>query len=176
MTRSRASSTYSITASSNCFFALGRTPGRLPSTIVPRLIASSPISDPRSGSARARSGNLDSVPDAAKLGYAGLLGAQANPPRALPVRSVGCSTSRRRLRSLIGTRLVDRIPRMEHFGQALQCTRRGCAARAQHLQRTRQDQGSNFHQELGPVSAISADRRPVRASRRFHFLLQWRTA
>ena len=55
--------------------------------------------------------DLDSVPDAAKLGFAGLLGTRRrNPPRASPARSAGCLRSKAEVDEFVGTRLMLDAP------------------------------------------------------------------
>ncbi len=98
-----AFSTSSIIGSSSCSFAPGRIRARSSSMIVPTPTASSPISAPPSASARKPYQNLDSVPDAAKLGFAGLLGAQAKCASRLAGAVCGLFKVKAEVEEFVGT-------------------------------------------------------------------------
>ena len=87
--------------------------------IAPTPTASSPISAPRLESAPVPYQNLDSVPDAAKLGFAGLLGSQARCASRLAGAVCGLFNVKAEVEEFIGTRLVLEATEWTLVGQRL---------------------------------------------------------
>ena len=168
-TPSRASSTCSTIASCNCSSAPGRMRGRSRSTTVPnddRFVAyigsmigigSEPYRD------------LDSVPDAAKLGFAGLIGAAGEIRLAAAQRCIGgLFDVKVEIDEFVGTRLVlepERPIRGSAQAQQRARRRRCCSARSVFSVQDK-IRDPHLHREPGAVHALSADRRPVRAAGR----------
>ena len=108
--------------------------------------------------------NLDSIPDAAKLGFAGLLGRRRNPHRVSPARICGLFEVKAEVDEFVGTRLMLDARGIYHSGQAPQRAWRGRDARPRRLQRAGQDQDPHLHAQTSRSTfdfcpaAISASR------------------
>ena len=165
----RVSSTCSIIASCNCFSAPGRMRGRSRSMTGRATIVSSTYIGALIGLGSPPFRDLDSVPDPAKLGFAGLLGAQAKSASRLRSFIAGyfdVKVGDRRIRRLMACVSTRRTAR----GSAIRGARRRYAGRGQHFQRAGQDPHPHLcagHERLSPLSSrtgISASRSPTACS------------
>ena len=116
--------------------------------------------------------NLDSIPDAAKICFAGLLGAQAKSASRLAAAICGLFEVRAEVDEFVGTRTHTRHHGIYVPGRASQRARRKRDARTRCLQRAGQDQDPHLYAHPRSICPISAQRRFVRAARGSRSLLQ----
>ena len=120
--------------------------------------------------------HLDSLPDGAKLSFAGLLGAQAKSASRLAAAIQGIFNVKAEVEEFVGSRLAVEAAEWTLLGRGYNVLGEDALLGRSIFSVQDKNQDSDFFGKSGSVYPLPADRESLRAAGRPGVLLQWRTA